>query len=245
MNKNFHPANIKKKILRFNINMINLSLDELKLVAQSRNIRDYENKSKKDLIKVLSKPKPKIKINKKELEEIRKDFHKLRHKFSKKEIGKYREAFYDIKSYSYLSASEIKKARKKLTKLKKSLRFKKFYGDIDTVDYDDLDNYDYNYDDGDDDDDEYKKTGSIRRLFKGFDRDYYKPIRTDYDFGGINNYIEQTTRGDRYENLSPEEYLKIIRPYLRDLINNHKPTTELNNNANNNVNNNVIASNAK
>ena len=34
--------------------MINLSIDELKLVAESRNIRDYENKSKKDLIKVLS-----------------------------------------------------------------------------------------------------------------------------------------------------------------------------------------------
>ena len=31
--------------------MINLSLDELKLVAKNGNIRDYENKSKKDLIK--------------------------------------------------------------------------------------------------------------------------------------------------------------------------------------------------
>ena len=31
--------------------MINLSLNKIKLVAQSRNIRDYENKSKKDLIK--------------------------------------------------------------------------------------------------------------------------------------------------------------------------------------------------
>ena len=41
---------------------------------------------------------------------------------------------------------------------------------------------------------------------------------------------------DRYENLSPEKYLGIIRPYLRDLINNHKPTANLNNsnNANNN-----------
>ena len=225
--------------------MINLSLDELRLIAQNWNTRDYENKSEKDLIKALSEPKPKIKIDKKKLEEIRKDFHELRPKFSKKGIDKYRNAFYDIKNYRHLSVSEIKEARKNLTKLKKSLRFKKFHGRIDTVDYDDLDNYDYNYDDGDDDDDEYKKTGSIRRLFKGFDRDYYKPIRTDYDFGGINNYIEYTTRGDRYENLSPKEYLKIIRPYLRDLINNHKPTTELNNNANNNVNNNVIASNAK
>ena len=34
--------------------MINLSIDELKLVAEKGNIRDYENKSKKDLIKVLS-----------------------------------------------------------------------------------------------------------------------------------------------------------------------------------------------
>ena len=78
--------------------MINLSLDELKLVAKNRNIRDYENKSEKDLIKVLREPKPKIKINKKKLEEIRKDISELRHKFSKKDIDKYRKCFYDIKT---------------------------------------------------------------------------------------------------------------------------------------------------
>ena len=32
--------------------------------------------------------------------------------------------------------------------------------------------------------------------------------------------------------MSPEEYLKMIRPCLRDLINNHKPTTESNNEKN-------------
>ena len=42
--------------------MINLSLDELKLTLQSRNISNYENKSEKDLVKAFSKPKPKIKI---------------------------------------------------------------------------------------------------------------------------------------------------------------------------------------
>ena len=46
-----------------NIRMINLSFDELSLIAQLRNISDYENKSKEDLIKALSKtkqtPKPK------------------------------------------------------------------------------------------------------------------------------------------------------------------------------------------
>ena len=96
--------------------------------------------------------------------------------------------------------------------------------------YDNLDNYHDNYDFADD---EYKKIGSIRKLFKEFDRDYYKPIRTDDGFAGRrNNYIEYKSKGDRYENLSPEEYLKMIRPYLRDLINDHKPTTESNNEKN-------------
>ena len=44
--------------------MINLSFDELRLIAQIRNKSDYENKSKENLIKVLSEtkaetPKPK------------------------------------------------------------------------------------------------------------------------------------------------------------------------------------------
>ena len=37
--------------------MINLSFDELTLIAQIRNIIHYENKSKEDLIKALSEPK--------------------------------------------------------------------------------------------------------------------------------------------------------------------------------------------
>ena len=67
-----------------NIRMINLSLSELKLIAQSRNKRDYENKSKKELVKALSEPKLKIRINKRKLEEIRNIFYELRQKFSKK-----------------------------------------------------------------------------------------------------------------------------------------------------------------
>ena len=38
--------------------MINLSFDELRLIAQIRNVSDYESKSKEDLIKTLSEPKP-------------------------------------------------------------------------------------------------------------------------------------------------------------------------------------------
>ena len=116
--------------------MINLSFDELRLIAQIRNISDYENKSKEDLIKALSepkpeipkpeiprlktpklissklkiskskipkpKPRPEIRVNKKKLKKLRKDFDELRHKFSKKEIKEYRKAFYNVKNYKNL-----------------------------------------------------------------------------------------------------------------------------------------------
>ena len=121
-------------------------------------------------------------------------------------------------------------------KQKKRLMFETLHGDIDSVDYEDLDHYDNNYDFADDDD-EYQKIRSIRPLFKRFDRDYYKRIINDDGFAGIdNNYREYVSKGDRYENLSPEEYINMIRPYLRDLINEHKPIVASNNNDNNNNN---------
>ena len=106
-----------------NTRMINLSFDELSLIAQIRNISNYENKSKEDLIKALSEPKPEtkpkqtpkqtlkpetkpkqtpksdqepkleIEVNKKKLKKLRKDFDELRHKFYKKEIDRYRKVF--------------------------------------------------------------------------------------------------------------------------------------------------------
>ena len=54
------------------------------------------------------------------------------------------------------------------------MRFKKFLGNIDSIDYEDLDNYDYNYDFAVDD--EYRKIGSIGTLFRELGRDYHKPI---------------------------------------------------------------------
>ena len=89
---------------------------------------------------------------------------------------------------------------------------KKPRDDIDSVYYENLDNYDD--DDNKYDDYVYRKIGSVRRLFKKFDIDYYKPILTDNEFDGtINSYMEYTSNGDRYKNLSPEEYLIIISPY--------------------------------
>ena len=54
--------------------MIILPLDELKVIAKKRGIKDYENKSDNDLIKILSEPKTKIDFSKKRIKSIRKDF---------------------------------------------------------------------------------------------------------------------------------------------------------------------------
>ena len=47
--------------------MINQSLNELKLIAKSRSIKDYKSKSKEYLTKILSKSKPKIRLFKKKI----------------------------------------------------------------------------------------------------------------------------------------------------------------------------------
>ena len=109
---------------------------------------------------------------------------------------------------------------------------------IDSVYYEDLDNYDNDDDYADYDDDKYRKIVTVRRLLKGFDRDYYKPITADRGrfWWKRKNYIKYRSKGDRYKSLSLKKYLNLIGPYWRDFINEHKPIAELNNNQNQNLN---------
>ena len=154
--------------MRANLNMINLSLDKLKLVVKNRDIKNYENKFEEDLIKILSKPKPDIGISKKKIKEIKKYFDELRYRFSISEIKKFRKSFYDIKNHRNISTSEIRETEKNLIELEKSLKFKK--------------NRIYS--------DEYKKRKSLRRLFKYSSRDYYKPTKIVDNFDKKKNYTE-------------------------------------------------------
>ena len=48
----------------------------------------------------------------------------------------------------------------------------------------------------------------------------YKPIKTKSTLNG--NYIKYESKRDKEENLSPKEYFDMIKPYLSDIINNHK-----------------------
>ena len=52
------------------------------------------------------------------------------------------------------------------------------------------------------------------------DEDYYKPITTNDAFN--NSYIQYESKGNKNKILTPSEYLDMIRPYLSDVINNHK-----------------------
>ena len=227
---------------QLNIRMVNpqlnLSLNELKLIAKHRNISHYENKSAKDLIKALRGSKPKLGTKKNKLKKIKEDLYNLRCEFSKKEADKYRKLFYGIKNYRHFSEVELEETRKNFNELEKSLNFKKPCNNINSVHYYDHGN-DKEPDVEDAGDDKYRKIGSVRRLFEQFNRNYYKPKAIDRGFAGeVNNYIKYMSKRDKDEKLSPEEYHNMTRPYLRDLINKHKPVEELNNNNNNNTNNN-------
>ena len=109
---------------------LNVSLNELILIAEYRNISDYERKSAKDLIKTLRGSIPRVGIKKNKLKEIKEDFYNLKHAFSKNDADKYRKLFYDIKNYRHLSELEIEEIRKKFNKLEKSLNFKKSCNNI-------------------------------------------------------------------------------------------------------------------
>ena len=69
-------------------------------------------------------------------------------------------------------------------------------------------------------DTEYKGIEGIEYLFNNInDEDSYEPMKIKQAFD--DNYIKYESRGDKYNNLSLEEYLNIISPYLRDMIDNH------------------------
>ena len=123
----------------------------------------------------------------------------MRYKFSKLKIKEIN--LYEIENEKNLSESKIKEIEKNLTELEENLSKTKKY-------------YDY-------DDSEYRGIRNIRDLFDlSIDEDYYEPIIVKSAFDG--NYIQYESKGDKGKNLSIKKYLNIIKPYLIDIINEHK-----------------------
>ena len=72
---------------------------------------------------------------------------------------------------------------------------------------------------------QYNITYGLDYLFNGLDEgDYYEPREVKSAFDG--SYMLYESRGDKDSKLAIYEYFDIIRPYLRDMIDNHKARGE-------------------
>ena len=116
-------------------------------------------------------------------------------------MNEVRKNLYEIENDKNLFALKIKEIERNLTELEENLsKTKKYY------DYDDI---------------EYNGIRDVKDLFDlSIDEAYYKPIITKGAFN--NNYIQYEIKGDKGKNLSIKKYLNMIRPYLSDIINDHK-----------------------
>ena len=135
--------------------------------------------------------------NKISIETAREKLKELRHKLSESDLKIIKRQLYNIESKKELLESEI--IKEYFDELdKKFLEFDEYYNDND-----------------DDDDDDVIGIENVQDLFK---ISIYKPtiVKSDYN----NNYIEYRSEGDKL--LTIEEYLNLIEPYLRELINDHK-----------------------
>ena len=201
---------------------LELSSEELKeiatLLANKRNIKGYKSMSEDRLLSALKESeslkesekkfdskKTKINFSKSRIEKIRKEFNESRHKFSKSEINGIRRNLYEIENEKNLFESKIKEIERNHTEFEENFSKTKKY-------------YDY-------DDTEYKGIRGAKYLFDLLtDEDYYKPLITNGTFN--NSYIQYESKGNKEKILTPSEYLDMIRPYLIDVINDHKTQGE-------------------
>ena len=198
--------------------MLNLSPKELKVISKMRGIKDYKSMSEDRLLSAIKASeslkeseknfddtKPKINFSKARIEKVRKEFNESRHKFSKSKINEIRRNRYEIENEKNLFATKIKEIRRNLLELEENLFKPKKY-------------YDY-------DDTEYEGIRDVKYLFDlSIDEDFYKPIITNGAFN--NNYIQYESKGNKGQIFTPSEYPDIIRPYLSDIINDHKTQGE-------------------
>ena len=133
--------------------------------------------------------------NKKTIEIAREKLKEFRHKFSKSDLKTIKRHLYNIENKKRLLELEITN---------------EYFDELDKK-FLELDEY---YNDNDNDDD-FIGIENVQHLFK---ISIYKP--TIVKSGYKNNYIEYRSEGDKL--LTIEEYLNLIEPYLRELINDHK-----------------------
>ena len=149
--------------------------------------------------------------NKKRIETIRGKLKELRHKLSKSDLKKIKKHLYNIENKKELLESETTKEY--FDELdKKILELDEYYND-------DVDDF------------EFKGIENVQDLFKILTIHEYLALMLKIIYeptlvksGYNNNYIEYRSEGK--EIFTFEEYLDLIEPYLRELINDYKSKGE-------------------
>ena len=146
------------------------------------------------------------------IKEARKLFNERRSNLSRKETNQIREKLYKKEVvYNFLKEKEqegslTNKQKKVLKNIGRYLKnFKKYLEKLKKF--------------------QYYITYGLDYLFNEHDeRDYYEPREVKSAFDG--SYMLYESRGDKDSKLAIYEYFDIIRPYLRDMIDNHKARGE-------------------
>ena len=146
------------------------------------------------------------------IKEARKLFNERRSNLSRKETNQIREKLYKKEVvYNFLKEKEqegslTNKQKKVLKNIGRYLKnFKKYLEKLKKF--------------------QYYITYGLDYLFNEHDeRDYYEPREVKSAFDG--SYMLYESRGDKDSKLAIYEYFDIIRPYLRDMIDNHKARDE-------------------
>ena len=118
--------------------MINLWLNELKLIARSTRNKDYQGMSKDWLLSVLNESesaKSEKNFDNARIKEIKEKFNDLRDIFAKPKIREIRKILYEIENKNNLSTQKIKEIEKNLYELEKNLSKLKKYYDYDDIEY--------------------------------------------------------------------------------------------------------------
>ena len=97
--------------------MVNFSLNELRLIAESRGIRNYRNMSTERLLSAPERDSISARIKK-----IREHLNKLKCKFLRSKVNKIRRGVYETGNEENLSRSKIKEIKQNLRELETSLQ---------------------------------------------------------------------------------------------------------------------------
>ena len=212
--------NISKKELNQAKKLQRKSKEELRGIARLRRIKNSEKLPNEELITILLKSESstternfKKRFNNNinddtyddeirgKISDINMILSRLGNIVTKNDRRKIKKEFYEIENKKNLSEKEKEEIYDHLVKLVKTLDKKEKYQ------YQDRDDLDY-----------YGIT-DIEDFLDNVD-DYYKPILIKSPFK--DNYKYYESRGDKDKKLSVKQYLYMIMPHVRDIINDNK-----------------------